>query len=442
MAFSDEEGDKNGSTYIAATSLEQSGNCFESAQLEMELAGHEGMKFSCSKNFKQTKMGTRKMVAVTSNPKDGRVFHCLIVEEFHEHDSRDLVDSILKGRIADPECLCFYVTTAGKNLFSPCKQEHDYAERVVRGILNDKAAERYFVAIFAPDKKDIGNIKEPDVWQKANPNWGVSVIPETFEVDYLKAVEMGKSAVNTFMTKNLDIWVMDNSRWADMPKWFACKKPIDQNELVEKKRQCFGGLDLSTISDFTAYTKDFYFDGIHHFVNRYYIPETETDNLSRRLKVPLYDWINAGYIIPTPGAVIDYAVIADDICQDRDTYNLRFVAGDPYHLKLLNVFMPDWWGDVGFEFSQGWRSISPCIISFEHDYKVGKVVCDDPVADWMMDCAEAKYSNDLVKLVKPDRGKSASRIDGVVTMVMAHDTAEVQGQAAQITKVSQLFSFM
>jgi len=440
MAFSDEEGDKNGATYVAATSGDQAGDSFSNAQEQLKIAKHTGFKFANSKNNFVTKYGSRKMEAVTSSPKDGRLFHCLIVDEYHQHPNNDVVNSIKLGAGADKEFLILYITTAGTNSYSVCKEERESALKIVKGIIE---SERYYCSIYTVDEVDKTNerIGLTEVWEKANPNFNITVVPSTFRTFYEDGL-LSPTKLRNFKTKFLDIWVTSGSRWANMEKWLANKNDKDESFFIENKIPCYGGLDLASVSDFAAFTCDYLYEEKHYLFHKFWIPEDKVDMLEVQLKVPLRDWIEEDLIIATPGPVIDFSYIAEYITAVYEDSDLRFIAGDPWHLRDLSNYMPRWWEDLTFSFSQGWIGMSPSIKTFEKEYLLENISSNNKVIDWMMNNVDSKTDgNDHIRLIKPNRDRSSKRIDGVITMVMAIDTAKTQNKTQKINDVSDIFFY-
>ena len=420
MAFSAAEG-KGSPCYIGATSLDQAGDTFRRALGCLELSKPEGLKFADSKNFKEIRYGRQRITAISAAPRDGKLSHCFLCDEYHQHVSNDLLNSIVSGSVSDPESLTIRITTAGTNLQGVCKQEHDKCVRIIQGVVR---TDRYFVAIYCPDPGD--PIDSEVTWEKANPNWGVSVDVDTFRArwDY---VHDSEADLVDFKTKNLNMWVNSNSRWANMSVWREkCCRQIDLPSL--EGRWCCAGLDLSGNSDFTAFSIDFpeeRKDGIVHTqVHMFWVPENRVVSLERQLKVPLRQWIRDGLVRATPGDVVDYRQVADYIEECHERFDLQLIACDKWKIDNLERNMPDWFQQVAIVFSQGMMSMSPAIKEYERCYLSGDIVNDNEVESWMMSCADSKQDeHGNVKLVKPSLGRSASRIDGVITAIMAFDTS-------------------
>lgn len=433
LAFA--EGETNGNPcYIAATSLEQAGECFERA---VGCLMKMNPKVQNSKNNKQIVIGDNRIITLSGEPKDGKLCHGAIIDEYHQHKSNELINSIVSGNVADPNVMMMRITTAGTNLHGVCKQEHDKGIKVLEGSIE---MTRYFFAVFTIDEGDSAD--DPTVWVKANPNLGVSVKQSMLQgrYDYSKS---SAADMVTFKTKNLNVWVNSLKRWANMDIWnTSCSIPFDESSL--DGQLCYGGLDLSHNSDFTAFVLDFPMANEHRQIYRYFIPSDRAVELERQLNVPLTQWIEDGYIEATDGPIIDYAYVAKAICEAREKYDLKLIAADRWHLGYLDQHMPEWFGELTAEFSQGWKQMSQSTSAFERAYLVGQIQSNgNPVTRWMMSCAESKADiNGNVKIVKPDVSKSSARIDGVIASIMAYDTAVTQegaGLGGDISSVMMIF---
>jgi phage terminase large subunit-like protein len=235
---------------------------------------------------------------------------------------------------------------------------------------------------------------------------------------------MTAHGLNNFKTKNLNMWVYSLAKWANMAKWKElCNDPF----IPVDRDTCYAGLDLATVSDFAAMAIDFPGDA-HKQIYQFWVPEDRVNELATQCSIPLHDWVADGYVTATPGPVIDYSYIASYIEELRNRFDLHLIAADRWRLNELARYMPDWFTEMTFEFSQAMKSMSPSIGQFERFYLTGKLNAGgNPVMTWMMSCAEARSdSNGNIKLVKRDRRTSGARIDGVIAAIMALDTAVTQ----------------
>ncbi len=87
-------------------------------------------------------------------------------------------------------------------------------------------------------------------WYKANPSLGETIDIEKVRNAYISARE-NAAEENIFRQLRLNQWVKQSTRWMQMDKWDSCAFPVNEEELIG--RTCYGGLDLSSTSDITAF---------------------------------------------------------------------------------------------------------------------------------------------------------------------------------------------
>ena len=77
----------------------------------------------------------------------------------------------------------------------------------------------------------------------------------TVGIDKVKAAcesaRQNPAEENSFRQLRLNQWVKQAVRWMSMEKWDKCAFPVKGEEL--EGRVCYGGLDLSSTTDITAF---------------------------------------------------------------------------------------------------------------------------------------------------------------------------------------------
>ena len=411
--------------YCGATTLEQSEEIVRRAGLCLQEAGQEGVQINISKNNKEVKWGQGIIRGVASAPKDGKLAKLTAIDEYHQHADSGLADSFSSGNITDEQSLLFKITTAGTNVNGVCKEEHDKCVAILEG--KDKV-DRKFVSIYA---MDVGaDISDPDNWRMANPNLDVSVKRDKLAARY-QAGQVSVKDLIDFKTKNLNMWIMGTQSWANMPIWLdKCQWNYPDKDRLN--RVCYGGLDLASVSDFCAFALDFPIcldmsADVSHFIElKCWVAENRVEELQRQCRIPLREWIAQGYVIATPGDIIDYNYIAEALEEAYSKYEFVLCGCDRYKLIDLTRTMTasPWVEDTLVEFSQGFGKMSPAITNFERDYKKGKISAGgNPVLTWMMDCAISREdANGNIKLDKP-KARTGKKIDGLIASIMAHQLA-------------------
>ncbi|MEB0270855.1 terminase large subunit, partial [Pseudomonas sp. 5B4] len=189
--------------YSGATTEKQAWEVFRPARLMVKrspmLMEAAGIEVNAS-NMSRPDDGSRFEVVI-GNPGDGASPSCAIVDEYHEHDSAALYETMLTGMGARRQPLMFVITTAGSNIEGPC---YDMRGRVVEMLEGTVPDDELFGWIWTIDEGD--DWTDPKVMAKANPNIGVSVYQDYLVSQQQKAIK-NASFQNTFKTKHLNVWV-------------------------------------------------------------------------------------------------------------------------------------------------------------------------------------------------------------------------------------------
>ena len=146
----------------------------------------------------------------------------------------------------------------------------------------------------------------------------------------------------------------------------------------------------------------------------------------RRDRVPYDKWCREGWINATPGDVIDYTTIKEQILRDSEAFNIVETGFDPWNATATTQELQDA-GLVLVETRQGFRTMSPAAKQFEVALLDGKLnMGANPVMLWMAGNVEVLTDPaGNIKPVKPNKD-SAARIDGIVSSIMALDRAKRQ----------------
>ena len=278
------------------------------------------------------------------------------------------------------------------------------------GIIDDPT---YYAAIYAAESED--DWTSPATWEKANPNWAVSVQPDFLRQE-CDAALASPTYQNTFRRLYLNQWTQQENRWIDMAAWDACATGLP----VLDGRACFGGLDLASTTDIAALVLAFPAGAEGEpvwLLPFFWIPAEAMVERERRDRVPYSTWVRQGLVEATPGNVIDYGYIRQRINELAERYDVREVAYDPWNATQLSVeLVGD--GIPMVEMRQGFASLSgPSKELLRLVLSQGVAHGGNAVLRWMADNVSARQ--DPAGNVKPDKAKSTGRIDGIVASVMA-----------------------
>lgn len=355
-----------------------------------------------------------------SDTEDGLNVHGGMVDELHAHKNRGMWDVLDEATVARVQPLMFGITTAGIDQTSFCYEQQSYAEKVLSGTAKDDS---FFAIIYTVDEEDKDNWDDPDVWEKANPNFGVSVRPEKLESRARKAREI-PTALNSFLRKHLNIWTQQVDRWIPLDLWDASAGgPVIEEELAG--RTCYGGLDLSSVSDLTAFLMLFPGEDDPERLTvlpRLWCPEARVTAKDNRYSDQYQAWKRDGFLRTTPGNVIDHGAIRQQIIADAQKFNLVDMNVDRYFNahETMQILADE--GITVVPFGLGYKSMSMPMKEFETRLGKGKIHHGgNPVLRWMADGVAVQ--EDPAGNLKPDKAGSQVKIDGFVALIMALDRA-------------------
>ena len=227
---------------------------------------------------------------------------------------------------------------------------------------------------------------------------------------------------NIFRQLRLNQWVKQSTRWMQMEKWDACAFPVDEREVLG--RECYGGLDLSSSIDITAFVLVFppRNDTEKYILLPYFwIPEENMRLRVRRDHVPYDVWEKQGFLHTTEGNVIHYGFIENFIDDLGKKFHIKEIAFDRWGAVQM-VQNLEGLGFTVVPFGQGFKDMSPPTkrlmeLVLEKNIAHG----GHPVLRWMMDNIFVR--TDPAGNIKPDKEKSTEKIDGAVATIMGLDRA-------------------
>ena len=339
------------------------------------------------------------------------------IDEVAAMKTYDIIQVLQSGTASRPEPLLFEITSGSDNTNSAGAQEFERSQKILEGVYTD---ESFFCILYTLDKGD--QWTDESKWIKANPNLGVSVNLETLRALCLEA-KQNPSLEAEFRIKNCGMFISPVTSWIPYDKWKRCQTLGERPRLEELNlNDCvaIGAVDLSQRLDFSSFDVAVYhipsqtFYLIHHF----YIPSDQIRPKCKTDSPLIYKWIEQGLITATPGEVISYSVIFDDIKVLIEKYHISEVLYDPWNAgQLIDTVSP--LVDL-VEVKQSMQHISPMAKDFEAIIYDGRIVDNNPVMAWMVsNCDIYRDANGNIKPIKHGGKDSPLHIDGVVTSLMS-----------------------
>lgn len=413
--------------YSGATTEKQAWEVFRPAwrmvKKTPELLSYFGVEYA-AKSLYILDDGAR-FEPLIGDPGDGASPSCAIVDEFHEHTTSSLRDTMKTGMGAREQPLLLSITTAGSNIEGPCHDLQSHVEKVLEGVLEDDSL---FGIVYTIDEGDDWTSKEALL--KANPNYDVSVLAPFLEIQQREAVQQA-SKQNVFKTKHLNIWVNAATAWMNMEEWKRCG---DSSLKIEEflGQDCYEADDLSSKIDICARMRVFLrmipdpetkvLARHYYLFGQYYLPEAqamaeENQHYQR--------WAHEGLLTSIPGAEIQLGIVRQDILADCERFNMRCIAFDPWGAQQLQQELaselPE---DTVIEIPQQTRFLSEPMKEIEAAVRSGRLHHDgDRALSWMVSNVVAR--SDANGNLFPRKERAVSKIDGAVATIMAISRAMV-----------------
>lgn len=432
------DGEHGAEVYSGATSLDQAHAVFEPAWLMVDK--NQALRDRYSVELGGTKKNpgpiycastSSKFEPVIGSPGDGASPSGAIVDEYHEHKTDGLYDTMATGMGAREQPLLWTITTAGSNTSGPCYALHQDVVRMLEGTVPNERLFGLIYTIDGPRKETDPETGEElevagDDWtsevalRKANPNYGVSV-----KADYLAAqvrdAQSSSRKQGVVKTKHLNVWTTAREGWMNMEKWNACADP-DLSEEEFEGEPCWLGMDLASKVDIAAVAKVFkrQIEGpkkpeTHYYLFvRSYLPEARVEEPEKR---HYQGWVTDGHLTTTDGDVIDHDAIRSDVLDDAEVHRIVTVGFDPYNATQLAVDLSKEGVDV-LEVRQTVAYLSEPMKELEAAAISGRLHhTGDPCLGWQV--SNVTCRPDANDNVFPRKEAADNKIDGAVAAIIA-----------------------
>lgn len=359
--------------------------------------------------------GFYQVLSAEVGTKHGLNVSGLVFDELHAQPTPHLYNVLTKGSgDAREQPLFFLITTAGTDRNSICYAIHTKAKDILE---NRRVDASFYPVIYGIEDDD--DWSEEENWKKANPSLGYT-IPLDRVRDAYREASQNPAEENVFRQLRLCQWVTSTVRWIPEHIYEQGNRPIDLESL--KGRDCYGGLDLSSSGDITAFVLMFpprTETEPYYMLPFFWVPEDTIPLRVKRASVPYDVWVRQGDLMSTEGNVIHYGFIEKVIEQLGELYHIREIAFDRWGAVQM-VQNLEGAGFTVVPIGQGYRDMSPPTKAFYELLMKGEIIHGgNPVMRWM--AGNVVVETDPAGNIKPTKAKSAEKIDGIVAAIMALD---------------------
>lgn len=422
------DGENAPEIYLNACDREQARIVFDEAKRMLEASDDlkEVLEAIDSKSriVCRSNNGTIKAQSKETASKDGLNSSFVVFDELHRQPNSDMFRVYRYSGVSRRQPLILSITTAGHDRTSVCWGEREYSLKVNSGEIRDIS---HLGVIYGAEATD--DIQSPDTWRKANPSMGFTLKEADF-AEALAEAEGKPTELNEFLRLRLNIWTNAAERFLRRDKWDACgKEAVDPAELIG--RPCYGGLDLSTTQDMTAFVAIFPRDSGGYDVRcLFWLPEANIGELAKKSNAPYLHWSEKGFLTLTPGNVVDYDRVRADIRAFSESHDLRKLFADRWNAtqlcgQLVADGLPVEYLGQGFsDQTAPTKELERLVLAA--DLRHG----DNPILNWHVDNAMAvRGENESVKLSK---SKSTGKIDGAAALVNSIAAAISDGDGPSV----------
>jgi len=290
---------------------------------------------------------------------------------------------------------------------------HEYARQVKAGTLVD---ETFLPVLYGAEPDD--DWTQEETWQKANPGYGSICRKEYFEQEVQKAKNV-PSYLNTFLRLNLNVWTTAETAWIPDDIFMRGADPLPPDEVL-RGLPCWGGLDLASTTDLTAFAllfrddeADCFYLKVHQFVNQ---DKAESKKLSAGIDYMRYS--KEGHITVTPGNVTDFRIVKEHILEAAAKYDLRSIGYDPrFSTYIVSELISE---DVDMRpMAQNITTMNGPTKEFEMQVMQGNIVHGgNEVLRWQMGCAVVYTDVNENKRVTKERSET-KKVDGIIASIIA-----------------------
>jgi|18_taG_2_1085343.scaffolds.fasta_scaffold01830_1 phage terminase large subunit-like protein len=350
----------------------------------------------------------------------------VLFDEIHVQRSRELYDGIAYASAARQGSLMLSVSTVGvADQTTIWWEQYQYAKGLLDGTLIDLHRFAYVAQADEDCINDWELCGKLEQWKKAMPSLGHTVMEDKIQQAYDEATN-SPAKQNAFKRYLLNLPTAQVEKVVPIEEWKACA--TTRPDL--STRRCFGGLDMASSEDLSAFV--LYFDATEdepaYVIGWYWCPEEKVAEREKKQLAHYRQWVSDGWLSETGGNRIDHYEIEKVIRQACEDFNVQQIGFDPWNADaVVNPLLADGFPIVSV--SQGMQQMTAGTQGILDDIAARRVYHDgNEVLTWCLANCAADQRDDGIKFSKK---KSADKIDGAVSLAMAKGRALANAAESQ-----------
>lgn len=281
-------------------------------------------------------------------------------------------------------------------------------------------------ALFGDDPDDLDKIDiwDENLWYLCNPSLGKHLKLRTLRLE-ARSAKLKEADEKLFRWLRLNQWISVKAvSWISLTLYDKCQwgpsKKAEREEFLQKLRglTCYGGVDLSTSRDLTAFVLLFppqaWLD-VAVLVPFIWRPRGTVLEAEKRDHVPYRDWERAGFLRLCEGDTIDYGDVENAIKEAAEIYDLRMVGFDPYLSRTITQRLTPYVEII--EIPQDLKNMSPAM------KEIDMMMANHQLLHVHNTCFRTCFGNvrcyeDGNGNLKPQKHRSTGRIDPAVASII------------------------
>ena len=351
-----------------------------------------------------------EIVPMSINKIQGRKDKVVTVDEWLSGDTReDVIGAAEQGASKNDDYLIVAISSEG----TVRNGVGDSIKMELMDILKGNYYNPY-VSIWYYKLDDISEVADSNMWVKANPNLGLTVKYDVYQLDVIRA-EKAPAARNDILAKRFGIPL----------EGYTYYFSYEETELHRRRSYwglpCSLGCDMSQGDDFCAFTFMFPLsNGSFGIKTRSYITSLTYNRLPMAMRLKYDEFIQEGSLIVMDTTILDMMEVYEDLDDfiARSDYDVRSVGYDPYNAKEFIERYASENGPFGIEkVKQGARTETVPLGELKKLSEERMLLFDEELMRFAMgNCITLEDTNGNRKLYKK---RQDEKIDNVAAMMDA-----------------------
>jgi len=360
-------------------------------------------------------------IASNADTIDGPNPSIVINDEVKDSTDFKLYDTLIAGMVTRLSPLALNISSSGYRTDTVGYELYKNSIEILKGDIKDNTT---LAVIYGIDKGDTENWDDEDVWRKANPNYGVSILP-TYVEQRINDGKRSNRVKNDILIKNLNVFGKSDEGFINISDWDKCRDDIEMKDL--KHLPAILTLDLASKQDLTNVKLTFYegetLDDLTLYpFDYFYAPESRLsrENTTDKYLDSLIGWNESGELLTAGQNTLHLKTVQDKILELHENFNITHIAYDPWNsessVQRLKGTIPE---HKFIEYTQtGFKNWDQPMQTFESMVLDQRIVHPgNDLLRWNIENLRAKKNE--YEAVRPTKQNDSVKIDGAVTLIMA-----------------------